>query len=170
RSRRASYQDAGRVWRGLHGNFVLDSLFIRAIPILSDDRSRSSKEPSMKPPRFEYFAPRTVDEALRPLANHGDRAKILAGGQSLIPLLNFRLAHPEALIDINRIADLAYIRADDGGVVIGALARQYAVERSELIEARVPIVREACRLIGHLPIRHRGTVGGNLAHTHPPPV
>jgi CO/xanthine dehydrogenase FAD-binding subunit len=121
----------------------------------------------MKPPRFEYFAPRTVDEALRLLANHGDRAKILAGGQSLIPLLNFRLAHPEALIDINRIADLAYIRADDGGVVIGALARQHAVERSELIEARVPIVREACRLIGHLPIRHRGTVGGNLAHADP---
>ena len=121
----------------------------------------------MKPPRFEYFAPRTLDEALGLLAGHGDRAKLLAGGQSLIPLLNFRLAHPEALIDINRITDLAGIRADDGGVAMGALTRQHAVERSEVIRARVPIVAEACRLIGHLPTRHRGTIGGNLAHADP---
>ena len=121
----------------------------------------------MKPPRFEYFAPRTLDEALGLLAGHGDRAKLLAGGQSLIPLLNFRLAHPEALIDINRITDLAGIRADDGGVAMGAPTRQHAVERSEVIRARVPIVAEACRLIGHLPIRHRGTIGGNLAHADP---
>jgi CO/xanthine dehydrogenase FAD-binding subunit len=121
----------------------------------------------MKPPRFEYFAPRTLDEALGLLAGHGDRAKLLAGGQSLIPLLNFRLAHPEALIDINRIPDLAYIRADDGGVAMGALTRQHAVERSEAVRTRVPIVAEACRLIGHLPIRHRGTIGGNLAHADP---
>ena len=121
----------------------------------------------MKPPRFEYFAPRALDEALTLLAGHGDRAKLLAGGQSLIPLLNFRLAHPEALIDINRITDLAYIRADDGGVAMGALTRQHAVERSEAVRTRVPIVAEACRLIGHLPIRHRGTIGGNLAHADP---
>ena len=121
----------------------------------------------MKPPRFEYFAPRTLDEALGLLAGHGDRAKLLAGGQSLIPLLNFRLAHPEALIDINRIPDLAYVRADDGGVAIGALTRQHAVERSDAVRTRVPIVAEACRLIGHLPIRHRGTIGGNLAHADP---
>ncbi len=121
----------------------------------------------MKPPRFEYFAPRALDEALALLAGHGDGAKVLAGGQSLIPLLNFRLAHPEALVDINRIADLAFLRADDGGVALGALTRQHAVERSELVRARVPIVAEACRLIGHLPIRHRGTIGGNLAHADP---
>jgi len=121
----------------------------------------------MKPPRFEYFAPRTLDEALGLLAGHGDRAKLLAGGQSLIPLLNFRLAHPEALIDINRIPELGGIRADDGGVAIGALTRQHAVERSEAVRTRVPIVAEACRLIGHLPIRHRGTIGGNLAHADP---
>jgi aerobic carbon-monoxide dehydrogenase medium subunit len=121
----------------------------------------------MKPPRFEYFAPRTLDEALRLLNSHGDRAKVLAGGQSLIPLLNFRLSHPEALVDINRLADLAYVRADDGGVAIGALTRQHAVEQSELIGARLPIVAEACHLIGHLPIRHRGTIGGNLAHADP---
>ncbi len=121
----------------------------------------------MKPPRFEYFAPRTLDEALGLFAGHGDRAKLLAGGQSLIPLLNFRLAHPEALIDINRIPDLAYVRADDGGVAIGALTRQHAVERSDAVRTSVPIVAEACRLIGHLPIRHRGTIGGNLAHADP---
>ncbi|HYB42333.1 MAG TPA: xanthine dehydrogenase family protein subunit M [Candidatus Methylomirabilis sp.] len=121
----------------------------------------------MKPPRFEYLAPRTLDEALGLLADHGDRAKVLAGGQSLIPLLNFRLAHPEALIDINRLADLDYIRASDGGIALGALTRQHAVERSEMVRARAPIVAEAVRLIGHLPIRHRGTIGGNLAHADP---
>ena len=85
----------------------------------------------MKPPRFEYHAPRAVDEALALLARQGDRAKVLAGGQSLIPLLNFRLAHPEALVDINRIGDLAYVRATADGLAIGALTRQHAVERSD---------------------------------------
>src|SRR5262245_61292431 len=113
----------------------------------------------MKPPRFEYFAPRTTDEALGLLATRGDPAKVLAGGQSLIPLLNFRLAHPEVLVDINRIAELAYVRAENGGLAIGALTRLSAAERSDLIRQRAPIVAEACRLIGHLPIRHRGTVG-----------
>ncbi len=121
----------------------------------------------MKPPRFEYFAPRTVDEACSLLASRGDGARVLAGGQSLIPLLNFRLAHPDALVDINRIGDLAYLRADDGGMTIGALTRQHAVERSDLVRARVPILAEACRFIGHAPIRHRGTIGGNLAHADP---
>ena len=121
----------------------------------------------MKPPRFDYFAPRTLDEALGLLAGHGGRAKILAGGQSLIPLLNFRLTHPEALVDINRLTDLEYVRADDGGVIIGGLTRQHEVEQSELIRTRVPILAEACGLIGHLPIRHRGTIGGNLAHADP---
>ena len=121
----------------------------------------------MKPPRFEYLVPRTLDEAVALLAEHGDRARVLAGGQSLIPLLNFRLAQPEVLVDINRIAELAYIRADNGGLAIGALARQHAVERSDMVGRRVPIIAEACRLIGHLPIRHRGTLAGNLAHADP---
>ncbi len=121
----------------------------------------------MKPPRFEYFAPRALDEALTLLAGHGDRAKVLAGGQSLIPLLNFRLANPEALVDINRLGDLAYIRANGDGLAIGALTRQHAVERSETVRARAPILAEACRFIGHLPIRHRGTIGGSLAHADP---
>ena len=121
----------------------------------------------MKPPRFEYFAPRALDEALTLLAGHGDRAKVLAGGQSLIPLLNFRLANPEALVDINRLGDLAYIRANGDGLAIGALTRQHAVERSETVRARAPVLAEACRFIGHLPIRHRGTIGGSLAHADP---
>jgi carbon-monoxide dehydrogenase medium subunit len=121
----------------------------------------------MKPPRFDYLAPRTLDEALAHLHHHGDQAKILAGGQSLIPMLNFRLAHPGVVVDVNRLIELAYVRQHDGGVAVGALTRQHAVERSELIRARVPVVAEACRFIGHAPIRHRGTFGGNLAHADP---
>jgi len=121
----------------------------------------------MKPPRFDYLAPRTLDEALAHLHDHGDQAKILAGGQSLIPMLNFRLAHPGVVVDVNRLTDLAYVRQHDGGVAVGALTRQHAVERSDLVRARVPVVAEACRFIGHAPIRHRGTFGGNLAHADP---
>jgi carbon-monoxide dehydrogenase medium subunit len=121
----------------------------------------------MKPPPFEYEAPRTADEAVALLAQHGDRAKVLAGGQSLVPLLNFRLARPEVLVDVNRAAELAYVRPVDTGLAIGALTRQHAVERSAAIRGQLPIVAEACRLIGHLPIRHRGTVGGSLAHADP---
>ncbi len=121
----------------------------------------------MKPSRFEYVAPRTEDEALGLLAQHGDRAKVLAGGQSLIPLMNFRLAQPEVVIDINRLASLAYVRAAEGGLAIGALTRQHALERDTAARARLPILAEACHLIGHVPIRHRGTVGGNLAHADP---
>jgi carbon-monoxide dehydrogenase medium subunit len=121
----------------------------------------------MKPPRFDYLAPRTLDEALAHLHHHGDQAKILAGGQSLIPMLNFRLAHPGVVVDVNRLTDLAYVRQHDGGVAVGALTRQHAVERSDLVRARVSVVAEACRFIGHAPIRHRGTFGGNLAHADP---
>ena len=121
----------------------------------------------MKPPPFEYAAPRKTDEAVALLAQHGDRAKVLAGGQSLVPLLNFRLAQPEVLVDVNRVAELAYVRPVDSGIAFGALTRQHTVERSDDVRARLPIVTEACRLIGHLPIRHRGTIGGSLAHADP---
>jgi carbon-monoxide dehydrogenase medium subunit len=121
----------------------------------------------MKPPRFEYAAPHKTDEAVAFLSQHGDRAKVLAGGQSLVPLLNFRLARPEVLVDVNRVAELAYVRPLESGVAIGALTRQHTVERADVIRARLPIVAEACRLIGHLPIRHRGTIGGSLAHADP---
>jgi CO/xanthine dehydrogenase FAD-binding subunit len=121
----------------------------------------------MKPPRFEYAAPQKTDEAVALLAQHGDRAKVLAGGQSLVPLLNFRLARPEVLVDVNRVAELAYVRPLASGVAIGALTRQHTVERADVIRERLPIVAEACRLIGHLPVRHRGTIGGSLAHADP---
>jgi aerobic carbon-monoxide dehydrogenase medium subunit len=121
----------------------------------------------MKPPRFEYVAPRSEGEALALLGEHRDRAKLLAGGQSLIPLMNFRLAQPEIVIDLNRISSLAYVRGGDGGVAIGALTRQHVLERDAGVVGRIPMLAEACRLIGHLPIRHRGTVGGNLAHADP---
>ena len=121
----------------------------------------------MKPPRFEYAAPRKTAQAVALLSQHGDRAKILAGGQSLVPLLNFRLARPEVLVDVNRVAELAYVRPLKSGVAIGALTRQHTLERAEVIQTRLPIVAEACRLIGHLPIRHRGTIGGSLAHADP---
>jgi aerobic carbon-monoxide dehydrogenase medium subunit len=121
----------------------------------------------MKPPNFEYLAPRTLDEAVAALAQHGGRAKVLAGGQSLIPLLNFRLALPDLLVDINHLAQLDYVHERDGGLALGALTRQHVVESSPIIRDRCPVLAEACHLIGHLPIRHRGTLGGNLAHADP---
>ena len=119
----------------------------------------------MKPAPFEYSAPSSVDEALALL---DDEAKVLAGGQSLVPLLNFRLARPERIVDINRIEELAYIRADeDGSLRIGALARQAELERSQLVAERWPLLAQAVRLVGHPQIRSRGTVCGSVAHADP---
>ena len=121
----------------------------------------------MKPANFEYLVPRTQEEALAALSQHGDRAKVLAGGQSLIPLLNFRLAQPELLVDINRLSQLDYVHDWDGGLALGALTRQHVVESLPAVRDRCPVLAETCHLIGHLPIRHRGTIGGNLAHGDP---
>jgi len=121
----------------------------------------------MKPPPFEYLDPRSVEEALALLKDHGEEAKVLAGGQSLVPLLNFRLARPRYLIDLNRIGALSYIREADGGLAIGAMTRQRVVERSPLVRQRCPLLTEAMPLIGHAQIRNRGTVGGSLAHADP---
>ncbi|HMH50616.1 MAG TPA: xanthine dehydrogenase family protein subunit M [Candidatus Acidoferrum sp.] len=121
----------------------------------------------MKPPKFDYHAPASVDEALALLARYGGDAKILAGGQSLVPLLNFRLSRPAALIDLNRIPALAYIRAEDGEVRFGAMTRQRTIEFSPLVFERVPLLTEATRWVGHLPIRSRGTIGGSIAHADP---
>ena len=119
----------------------------------------------MKPAPFEYSAPSSVDEALALL---DDEAKVLAGGQSLVPLLNFRLARPERIVDINRIEELAYIRADEDGTLrIGALARQAELERSQLVAERWPLLAQAVRLVGHPQIRSRGTVCGSVAHADP---
>ena len=121
----------------------------------------------MKPPRFDYHAPHSLDEALALLARYGGDAKPLAGGQSLVPLLNFRLARPAALVDLNRIPALAGIREVNGDIAFGAMTRQRSVEFSPLVARRVPLLTEATRWVGHLPIRSRGTIGGSIAHADP---
>jgi len=120
----------------------------------------------VKPPLFEYHSPSTVDEACAQLGSLED-AKVLAGGQSLVPLLNFRLARPAHLVDINRIGDLDAIYERDGGVAVQALARQSAVEDSDLVARTCPLLIEAVRLVAHRVIRNRGTVCGSLAHADP---
>ena len=121
----------------------------------------------MKPPRFEYFAPASVDEALALLAEHGEGAKVLAGGQSLVPLLNFRLVRPSHLIDLNEIPGLGYIREENGWLVMGGMTRQRALEQSTLVRERCPLLADAMPQIGHAQIRNRGTIGGSLAHADP---
>jgi CO/xanthine dehydrogenase FAD-binding subunit len=121
----------------------------------------------MKPPPFEYHDPRTVDETLALLGEHGEDAKVLAGGQSLVPLLNFRLARPERLVDVNNVAGLDVLRVADGELRMGALVRHSALERSPEAASSVPLLREAVRLVGHVQIRNRGTVGGSVAHADP---
>jgi carbon-monoxide dehydrogenase medium subunit len=121
----------------------------------------------MKPPRFDYHAPTTVEDALGLLTRYRGDAKVLAGGQSLMPLLNFRLLRPAALVDLNRIAALSYIREVDGQVRLGAMTRQRAVEFSPIVRQRLPLLAEATRWVGHLPIRTRGTIGGSIAHADP---
>jgi carbon-monoxide dehydrogenase medium subunit/6-hydroxypseudooxynicotine dehydrogenase subunit alpha len=121
----------------------------------------------LKPPPFAYHDPGSVEEALDLLAEHGDEGKVLAGGQSLVPLLNFRLAHPEHVIDINRLGELAGIRRRDGVLRVGAMTRQSLMEHSELVAGNWPLLTEALRYVAHAQIRNRGTVGGSLAHADP---
>ena len=122
----------------------------------------------MKPAKFEYFAPSSLAEALELLGEHGDDAKVLAGGQSLMPMLNMRLAQPKVVIDINRIPGLDYISpTPDGGLAIGALTRQRTVEKSDVIRERIPVLAAAIPSIGHFQIRNRGTVGGSISHADP---
>ncbi len=121
----------------------------------------------MKPPPFEYFSPTSVDECLTLLAEHGEDAKLLAGGQSLVPLMNLRLAAPEVLIDLNGVDELARIDRDDGELVIGAMTRHRDVASSELVREACPLLAEAAALIGYPAIRNRGTMGGSLSHADP---
>lgn len=121
----------------------------------------------MKPPVFQYHNPDTLDGALKLLKEHGDEARILAGGQSLVPMLNMRLARPSVLVDINRISELAYIREDEGWLAFGALARQAEAETSGLVRRTQPLLADALGHVGHLQIRARGTVCGSLAHADP---
>src|SRR5262245_66333340 len=110
--------------------------------------------------RFEYHVAASPAEALDLLARYDGEAKLLAGGQSLMPLINMRLARPAALIDLNRLGELAYIREDDGVVAIGALTRDAAVGRSEVVQRRLPLLAEATSYVGYPAIRNRATLGG----------
>jgi carbon-monoxide dehydrogenase medium subunit len=121
----------------------------------------------MKLPQFDYEAPTTVSEALDLLAEHQDEASVLAGGQSLIPLLALRLAYPAVLIDINGVDELSGVSATNGSVTIGAATREYLAEESETVADAVPLLAAALPLIGHEAIRSRGTIGGSLAHADP---
>lgn len=121
----------------------------------------------MKPAAFEYIVADSVDMAVASLAQAGGDAKIIAGGQSLVPMLNFRLLRPSVLVDINRIPDLAYVREDGDVVRIGALTRHHQLETSPVIAAHFPVLSEAMAHVAHLAIRNRGTIGGSLSHADP---
>ncbi len=121
----------------------------------------------MKPAPFRYVRPSSVDEAVSVLAAEGYGAKPLAGGQSLIPAMNFRLAQPAVLVDLGDLDELRYIREAGGSLVIGAMTTHSAVERSAAVKERAPLLAEAMPWIAHLQIRNRGTMGGSLAHADP---
>jgi carbon-monoxide dehydrogenase medium subunit len=121
----------------------------------------------LKPGKFEYFDPTDVDAVTALLAQYGDEAKVLSGGQSLVPMLSMRLAYPAALVDINRVAGLDHLREDAQGWEIGALVRHAQAEDSPELAAALPVLRKALRWVGHRAIRTRGTVVGSLAHADP---
>jgi len=121
----------------------------------------------MKPAAFEYIVADSIDMAVASLAQAGGDAKIIAGGQSLVPMLNFRLLRPSVLVDINRIPDLAYVREDGNVIRVGALTRHHQLETSPLIAAHFPVLSEAMAHVAHLAIRNRGTIGGSLSHADP---
>jgi carbon-monoxide dehydrogenase medium subunit len=121
----------------------------------------------VKPPLFRYLRPRSVEEALEMLAEHGDDARVLAGGQSLVPMLNLRLVRPAVIVDLGFIGDLDGIEASGGTVTLGAMARQEDVRRSASVVAVAPLLRRALGHVANAQIRTRGTVGGSLAHADP---
>jgi CO/xanthine dehydrogenase FAD-binding subunit len=122
----------------------------------------------MKPVKFDYFAPTSVDEALDKLAELGYDGKVLAGGQSLIAAMNFRMARPVALVDLNNVPELSYIKTtDDGGLAIGTMTRVFNVENNEEVAKRFPLLVEVAKYIAHPQIRRRGTFGGAIAHADP---
>ena len=121
----------------------------------------------MKPAPFKYFAPSTIDETLTLLSEYGYDAKILAGGQSLIPTMNFRMAQPTVLIDLNNVSELFYVKNESDGLRIGAMTRQREMERNALVSQIAPLIQETMPFIAHSQIRNRGTVGGSIAHADP---
>src|SRR6202007_2749132 len=122
---------------------------------------------AMLPPTFEYLRPTTIPEAISLLQQYGDDAKILSGGQSLIPLMKFRIARPAYLVDINRISGLSYIKEEGGFLKIGGLTREADLESSELVRTKYPLLFDTCRVIADPQVRNLATIGGNLAHGDP---
>ena len=118
----------------------------------------------MKPAPFKYYAPHSIPEVLELLNEHGYDAKILAGGQSLVPMMNFRLVQPAVLVDINNIPELSYIETHDNGVRLGAMVRHSQAEKDPLIKEHAPLIHETMPQIATVQIRNRGTIGGSLAH------
>src|SRR5947207_3380476 len=121
----------------------------------------------MYPAQFDYFRPTTVDEAVKLLVQHGDEAKVLAGGHSLIPAMKLRLARPRAIVDIGRIANLSYVRETSGAIAIGAMTTHADIAASALLGDRCPLLPETARHIGDMQVRNKGTIGGSLAHADP---
>jgi carbon-monoxide dehydrogenase medium subunit len=121
----------------------------------------------MIPAQFEYVAPKTLEDALRLVERHGDEAKILAGGHSLLPLMKLRLAQPRYVIDIGRLRNMNYIREENGHIAIGALTTHAEIESSTLLRAKCPLLAETAAVIGDAQVRNRGTLGGSLAHADP---
>jgi carbon-monoxide dehydrogenase medium subunit len=121
----------------------------------------------MIPASFEYFSPASVGEAVKLLSAYRDDVKILAGGQSLVPLMKLRLAKPKYVVDLSRIADLNYVRADGGSIFIGALATHSQLEHSQVVQRDCPLLSQAAATIGDVQVRNQGTLGGSLAHADP---
>ena len=121
----------------------------------------------MKPAPFEYFAPDSLEQALELLHKYGDSARLLAGGQSLVPAMNFRIVQPSVLIDLNRLGALSYISQDDGLLRVGAMTRERQLEFHPLLPKLSPLLAEAVPHIAHPQIRNRGTIGGSLANADP---
>jgi CO/xanthine dehydrogenase FAD-binding subunit len=140
---------------------------VSAVQVTIRTSSASFPSARVKPSPFRYLKPSSVEEALGCLDEHGSECALLAGGQSLVPLMNFRLVRPEVLIDLNGLEELRGIEVDDGGATIGAMTRQCEIESSKELSVAVPLLVEATPLIGHLQTRSRGTIGGSVAHADP---
>jgi CO/xanthine dehydrogenase FAD-binding subunit len=121
----------------------------------------------VKPAAFQYLAPRSEDELIAILRQHGGEARLLAGGQSLVPMMNFRMVSPAVLVDINRIRELAFLNSNEAGIELGALTRHVTLEDSAHVKARFPLLPEAIRHVAHRAVRNRGTMGGSLALSYP---
>ena len=121
----------------------------------------------MKPAPFKYFVPKSIDEVLDLLDEYSPDARLLAGGQSLVPMMNFRLSRPTHLIDLNSVSDLTFISNGKDHISIGAMTRERTIEESELVSGSIPLLREATQQIAHMPIRNRGTIGGSVSNADP---